>query len=53
MDIEVEDTNGIDLLDGARVTPHEQLLDTHFKDSHALIHVELHVQPVPVRCQFG
>ena len=53
MDIEVEDTNGIDLLDSARVTPHEQLLDSHFKNAHALVHVELNVQPVPVRCQFG
>jgi hypothetical protein len=50
MDIEIEDTNGINLLDSPRVISHEKLLDSNLDDAHALILVELHIQPVPIRC---
>ena len=50
MDIEIEDTNGINLLDSPGVISHEKLLYSNLEDAHTLIHVELHIESVPIRC---
>jgi len=50
VDIEIEDTKWINLFDSPRVISYEKLLNSNFDDANTLIHVELYIDSVPVRC---
>lgn len=48
VNVEIQYTEGLYLVDGPRMVPHKELLDSDFEDPNALIHRELNIKTMSI-----
>lgn len=48
VNVEIQYTEGLYLVDRPRMVPHKELLDSDFEDPNALIHRELNIKTMPI-----